>query len=222
MVLQQRPLRAPTAGVRRLWSVLGVVALGALLVATARFDLTSATIWRGGFLACSLLAVILIVTVLQHAGPVAWLMGSRPLARRRPHVLRPLPVPLAHLPLARREPHPPRNLAALALRLAVTAGITAASYHLLEMPIRNRSLRVTPAHLRWIAAGCLAVITTGAFVATTRNAPNPFGGLDTAVGAAPVTHDDHRLDVLVVSEHPDATARAGTAGPRRATTTGSP
>ena len=74
------------------------------------------------------------------------------------------------------------------------------SYHLLEMPIRNRSLRITPAHLRWVALGSAVLIVAGGVVVGGRDVPAQFGGLESATGKAPVTRDGHRLDVLVITD----------------------
>ena len=63
-------------------------------------------------------------------GPVAWILASQPARRDRPHLLRPVPVPLADLPLARRESDAPLALAPARPPVAVTAALALVSYHL--------------------------------------------------------------------------------------------
>lgn len=199
-VLARRPLEIPSTAARRAWGIAGVGALAVMLWAVSRAVLANATLWRGGFFVFSLLAVVLIVSVLLHAGPVPWLLSSRPLARvgRISYGLY-----LFHWPVFLWLDANRTGLSLwplLALRVAVTGAIAVASYHLLEMPIRNRSLRIRPIHLRWIAMASALAVLGGTVIAAQRNVPEQFGGLESAISEAPAARDDPRLDVLVITD----------------------
>lgn len=198
--LQWRPLRAPTAGTRGVWSVAGIFALVAAAWAWSHIDLADSRLWNGGFLAFSLLGAVLIVAVLHHAGPVPWLLAGKPLAAvgRVSYGLY-----LFHWPIFLWLTESRTHLSMwplLALRIVVTATVAVGSYFLLEMPIRNRSLRLTPKHLRWAAAAAICVIVSGAVIVSGRDAPTEFAGLESAGGVAPVARTDSRLDVLVITD----------------------
>jgi peptidoglycan/LPS O-acetylase OafA/YrhL len=198
--LQWKPLRPATATTRRVWGLAGVLALLAVGWAWSHVVFADTRLWNGGFLAFSLLGAVLIVTVLHHAGPVAWLFAGKPLAAvgRVSYGLY-----LFHWPIFLWLTESRTHLSVwplLALRVAVTTAIAIGSYYLLEMPVRNRSLRITPVHLRWAAFATVCVILTGAFVVSGRDAPAQFAGLDTASGLTPAARTDPRLDVLVITD----------------------
>ena len=185
---------------------LGVLALA--VVATSEFD---AALYKGGFLAAAVVAGVLVAVATHPRGWLGLVLGSRPLVwlgRRsygiylwfwpvmmltRPHS----DIPLTGAPL-------------LGLRIAVTLVLAAASYRLVERPLRSgalrrvrnvggeRARRFGPARARagWALVLAASVLAVGSAVVVPRRpqpAPNlalpaidafaPVGTVHESVGA---------------------------------------
>jgi len=203
VVLHRRPLRNASTTSRRVWSVLGVAALVAMIIGWSRIDLTSPLLWQGGFLVFALLSLVLMLSVLHHAGPAASLLETRPFAAvgRVSYGLY-----LFHWPIYLWLDQARTGLAPwplFALRLTVTAAVTVLSYYLLERPIRSRRLRITPAQLRAVALASVTVIVVSAVVVAQRDVASNLAGLDTPVSAAQTALAGQRtLKVLVIAQSP--------------------
>ncbi len=200
VVLYKRPLGGLSTSARRLWAGAGLAAFALTIASWSVVGITSPMLWRGGFLVYALLSLVLILSVLHHVGPVASLVRTRPFAAvgRISYGLY-----LFHWPIylwldADRTGLAPWPL--FAVRVAVTAVVAELSFHLLEMPIRDRRVRMTPTRVRSLAAAAVVVIILGAVVVSERNVTSNLAGLDRGVSAAPTLATRHALNVLVIPE----------------------
>jgi peptidoglycan/LPS O-acetylase OafA/YrhL len=133
--------------VRRVLRPLGVPALAALIAAFV-VGWSAPALYRGGFLLFAALSAIAVVAV-TIPGPLARLLDHGPL-RLIGRVS--YGIYLWHWPiivLVREDTTPARGIALLALRLALVAGATTASWLLIERPYkrapRRVALRLAPA-----------------------------------------------------------------------------
>jgi peptidoglycan/LPS O-acetylase OafA/YrhL len=200
VVLHHRALR-PGPAARRMLAAVGLVAFTATIWAWTAIPLTDPVLWRGGFLVFALVSAALIVSVLAESGPVAAVLAWRPLAAigRISYG-----VYLFHWPLFLWLTEERTGLDVwplFALRLAITLALATASYHLIEIPIRQRSFAGLPTAVRWSAAPVAAgVVVVAAILVGQRDVPNELAGLGEAVPDAPVVAGDGVLDVLVIAD----------------------
>lgn len=121
--------------------VLGVLALLGVLAAFVWVDEFSAALYRGGFLAFSLLAAVLVAAVADPAGILGRALGLQPLRwlgeRSYGIYLWHWPVLMLTRPGVDLEASP---WLATPLRLAAVLGIAELSYRCVELPVRNGSL----------------------------------------------------------------------------------
>ncbi len=199
VVLYRRPLRDPSDAMRRVLSVLGVVAFAVMVVGWSRIDLTSPMLWRGGFLFFSLLSLIVILSVLSHAGPVASVLRTKPFAAvgRVSYGLYVFHWPIYLWLDASRTGLAPWPL--FGLRVAVTTLATVLSYHLLEMPIRKRQFKLAPAQLRIVAFASIAAIIVGSVAVAQRNPTSNLAGLDTVQARPAVAVEPLRVLLITGS-----------------------
>lgn len=140
---------------RLTFEVAGIAALGGLAWAVSHINEFDPALYRGGFLMVAVLAAGLVAAAARPgpAGPLGRALGCRPmvwvgqrsyaaylwfwpvLMVTRPH----RDVPLGGLPL-------------LALRIALTLLLAAASYRFVERPVRDGSLGRVWSDLRWARA----------------------------------------------------------------------
>lgn len=132
-----------------LLDVLGVVALGVLVVQLMVADQFSDTLYRGGFLQVAVVTSVVIAVVAHPAAHLGKLLGIRPL---RWIGLRSYGIYLYHWPifqLTRSELDVPvSGVALFVLRFGLTFGIAAASYKYLETPIRSGAWKRSLARFR--------------------------------------------------------------------------
>ena len=109
----------------------GTFALTYTLTGTSPFD------YRGGFLLSALSAAAIIIgAVCVPGGPIARALSLSPAGVDGHHLLRRLPVALPGLHRTRRRPDRPDAASSLlAVRLAATFALAAASYYLVERPV---------------------------------------------------------------------------------------
>ncbi|MEZ0449150.1 acyltransferase family protein [Cellulomonas sp. ICMP 17802] len=129
--------------------VLGVLALVAVLAAFVWVDEFSAALYRGGFLAFSLLAAVLVGTVADPAGLLGRALGRQPW---RWVGERSYGIYLWHWPVLMLT-RPGVDLAvspwlATPLRLAAVLGLAELSYRAVELPVRRGALGRALARLR--------------------------------------------------------------------------
>ena len=181
---QRAPLRLG-ATARRAVATLSVLALATTLWGWSAVELTDALLWQGGFLVFSLLTVVLVLDVLAGHGPVATALGWSPIAAmgRISYGLY-----LFHWPIFLWLTEACTNLdiwPLFGLRLAVTCNVAIVSFHLVEMPIRERRSPSTPGVLRWAVAPTVACLVVGALAVAQREVPADLAGLGEEIAAAP-------------------------------------
>ncbi|MGH9244423.1 MAG: acyltransferase family protein [Acidimicrobiales bacterium] len=159
-------------GTPRPWVVEGVgwVALAVIAAAVAAGDDTSAWLYDGGFVLVGVATSVVILAAVQPGDrPLRWVL-SRPTLRGIGRISYGLylwhwPVYVTLTP----DRVGLRGVSLLLLRLAVTAAISAASFHLVEQPVRLGPLRSRrPLALAATTVALLAVVLVG----TTRTAPS--------------------------------------------------
>jgi peptidoglycan/LPS O-acetylase OafA/YrhL len=205
VVLHRRPLQPLGLAGRRAWAAAGAGAFVAMIVGWNRIDLTSPMLWRGGFLLFALLALVVIISVLHHSGPVASVVQTRPFAAvgRVSYGLYVFHWPIYLWLDEQRTGLSPWPL--LALRVTVTAIVTALSYHLLEMPIRDRKFHFTPTQVRSIALASITAIIVGSVAVANRNVASNVAGLDAPVPSAQqVLAGQRPMKVLVIPQSSDS------------------
>lgn len=146
------------------WSgILGLLGLGGLTLAILWVDLGDQWLARGGLLGVAVLSVGLIVGV-QGSGPLARAFASRPLvALGRVSY----GVYLFHWPVFQLLTPERTGLdrwPLLAVRGALTAALTMASYHLLECPIRERRWLVSRGRGLVVLAVSASTLLVGVWV----------------------------------------------------------
>jgi peptidoglycan/LPS O-acetylase OafA/YrhL len=133
----QRFARPPHHGLDR-WAVLGLVVIGGLTVFTDEYSMF---LYRGGLLLLSLATAAVLAVVVQPGSRVGAVLGARPLTWVGE---RSYGIYLWHLPVIVFTPADVLgDLPALrgAVLVAVTVGLAALSWSLVEDPIRRHGLR---------------------------------------------------------------------------------
>ncbi len=219
----------PTRGADR-WAVLGLAGIGALTVFTNEYSMF---LYHGGLLLLSLATAAVVAVVVQPGSRVAAVLGRRPLTWVGE---RSYGIYLWHLPVIVFTPtdvladRPALRAATLA---ALTVGIAALSWALVEDPIRRHGLRgalagghrpdgrrrAVPAVAG--AAGALVLVATSALSAQGLVAGRPPGAASGAavdVDHPPVPADATPRASAPPTPRPSATARstpASASGPLR-------
>jgi peptidoglycan/LPS O-acetylase OafA/YrhL len=179
-----RPADAPlSARARLLWQVVGCAGAVGTGCAFALVHGSSDVLYRGGFVLVGLaVAAVLGAVALVPAGPLAKLLSWQPL---RYIGWISYGVYLWHWPLFLLITHERTGLgvgALLVVRLAATLVAAMLSYHLLELPVRQRRWRL-PQPRVLTPIGIAALV--GVLVAAT-----PPAGVDPATVAAPAVDTD--------------------------------
>lgn len=189
----------------RLAPAVGLACLAALAWSWSSVRLTDAALYKGGFLLAALVSAGLIASATTERGPVAWALARRPLAAFGRITYG---VYLFHWPVFLWLTETRTGLTTwplLVVRTAVTSAVAVASYHLLEMPIRERRWPRSVG-LRWAVAPMAVVLVGGGILVGSRGVETDLAGLGEAPSAAPVgATTDEVLDVLVITDR-DATA----------------
>lgn len=171
VVLVRRPTFSPA--VKRVIAVLGVVVLAITVWIWSAATIGTAALYRGGFTVYAIGSVVIILAALQ-AGPISWLLSRRGLVAVGKVSYG---VYLVHWPVflwltPERTGLSPWPL--LALRLAVTAAITVASYFLLEQPVRRRRMLARSRVAIPVAIAAAAAIAIAVVPVTASAAPDPY------------------------------------------------
>jgi len=199
-----RPTQAPRPAGRLVLGGAGVGALSGLAWCITNLHQFSDSLYRGGFLGVAALTAVLVAVVAHPATPwIGTLLGSKPLVwvGRRSYG-----IYLFHWPvlMLTREYYdvPLSGNALLGLRTAITVGLAAVSYRLVEMPVRNGALgRLwTDLHDRrpalarprsWVVARsatvAVALVAVGTTLVVARPSPAPpdFLAIEAAEAALP-------------------------------------
>ncbi len=166
VALYYRPITdglARSARVQFTMATLGAVSLVICVVIWARVDQQSDPLYAGGFLAYSILSVLVILAALLPVGPVKVLLSTPPL-RWMGKIS--YGVYLYHWPIylaVSEDRVPVSGLALFALRVCLTLAVATVSFRYLETPIRkgqpllSRGLRIRPVRLAPVALTMLAV-----------------------------------------------------------------
>jgi hypothetical protein len=127
--------------VRALMNLVGLAAVAALVGLHVFLDDGASFLYRGGFLLTGLLTAITIVLVVHPRLRLRHLLGWQPL---RWFGVRSYSIYLWHWPVFMvtqpRVDVPLDGIALFGLRLAITVGLAALSYQLVERPVRNGAL----------------------------------------------------------------------------------
>jgi peptidoglycan/LPS O-acetylase OafA/YrhL len=165
------PATDPTpTGTRRAWGGAGVVALAGLAAMVALVDGRDPWMYRGGFTLAALLGVVAVAAASRGAGPVGALTRLAPL---RLLGRTSYGCYLYHWPLIVFLNEGRTGLDGWrldAVRLAATAVVTAASYVVIEQPIRQGRLRGWP---EWAGAPLAAGATAAVLVVVGMSAGPP-------------------------------------------------
>jgi peptidoglycan/LPS O-acetylase OafA/YrhL len=206
-VTARRPRRARPPSVAL--EVAAVMGLGAMTVAFLVVDGQTAAYYRGGLLAFTVAALVVIVAVTGGPpGRVARALSWRPLVALGAISYG---VYLWHWPVIvylTPDRLGVRRIVAQALCVFVTLALAVVSYRLLERPVRRGALRGRVAVL---ATAASAAVVLGAVVVTTRG---PSG--ETAADAAVVAQAGSRRDHFVPEDVPAGATRlllVGDSGP---------
>jgi len=210
VVLHRYPLNLGPLG-RKVMAAVGFVAFALTIWAWTNLELADGPVWRGGFTVIAVVSCALIVSLLS-GGPLKTLLawGFLPAMGRITYGLYLYHWPIFLWLTAERTGLDSWYL--FFLRMAVTFAVAIASYHLMEMPIRNGSPRRLTGPIRWAVAPTVAIsIVAVAFVAGNREVTAELTPVATPVSevAPSVGGGDGVLDVLVIPG-------AGTAGVTRA------
>ncbi len=202
----------PVAGRRRgVVSAAGAIAIAATVVAWAVVGHESAWLYRGGFGAYALVTVVLIGAALGP-GPVRRVLSVGPL---RAVGSISYGLYLYHWPVflwlsPGRTGLEPATL--FAARIVVTFALALASYHLLEMPIRNGGLTWPRAHIVTPVAA-VGLVAALLWVSAAPSPPAALAAFGAPTAAAPAT--------LTSNTHPILDLRHATAAdPLRVLMTG--
>jgi peptidoglycan/LPS O-acetylase OafA/YrhL len=176
--------RAPgVGGQRRVLGVAGFVALLAIAALFGAVPQDSSWLYEGGLAAFSVLSVVVIVAALEPASAVARALSIEPLRRLG---LVSYGVYLLHWPVfiwldsARTGL---QGVPLFLLQVSVTFALAAASYRLVEAPVRAGRLPVLGFSHRWWAAPVGMAVVVAVVVATTVGPPEPVTAFDRGVSA---------------------------------------
>lgn len=149
----------------RIWTLLGGAATIALVVASLRGGFMQSWLYRGGFFAMAIAALVLVTSVVSHRGAVARAFELRPFVTLG---LFSYGIYLWHWPIEVFLDESRTGLDGLplfALRVAVTAAATAVSYRLVERPFRSpRDGTESAVMVRALRAPRGALVAIGAMV----------------------------------------------------------
>jgi peptidoglycan/LPS O-acetylase OafA/YrhL len=178
--------------------VAGFAAAAGTLYCFHAIDGQSTFLYRGGFLLIAALVVVVVAAAaLMPSGPLARLLGMQPL-RYLGQIS--YGIYLWHWPLFLLLDHERTGLSTawlLVVRLAVTLAVSVASYHLIELPVRQRRLRLPRPR---VTAPVAVVALVGVLVAAT---PPPPAALTPPVVAA----NAPPADTSIKSVKPPGTSR---------------
>ncbi len=176
--------------------VVGVAGVIVLAVAWIRLSGESATLYRGGFLACGL-ATIAVIAAAAHpeAGPISRALSFRPLCLLG---LISYGVYLFHWPIYVAVTETSTGITGwplVAVRVALTLAVAIASYLIVEQPIRHGALS---AHTWRIATPAIAVVLVAMVLVVT-------SGAQPTSSFADAHPDSATLAVRKGRDHPQAT-----------------
>jgi peptidoglycan/LPS O-acetylase OafA/YrhL len=178
--------------------VAGFAAAAGTLYCFHAIDGQSTFLYRGGFLLIAALVVVVVAAAaLMPSGPLARLLGMQPL-RYLGQIS--YGIYLWHWPLFLLLDHERTGLSTawlLVVRLAVTLAVSVASYHLIELPVRQRRLRLPRPR---VTAPVAVAALVGVLVAAT---PPPPAALTPPVVAA----NAPPADTSIKSVKPPGTSR---------------
>jgi peptidoglycan/LPS O-acetylase OafA/YrhL len=194
--VRRDPATGLTPRTRAALQVAGFAAAAGTLYCFHAIDGQATFLYRGGFLLIAALVVVVIASVaLVPSGPLARLLGMQPL-RYLGQIS--YGIYLWHWPLFLLLDHERTGLSTaslLVVRLAVTLAVSVASYHLIELPIRQRRLRLPRPRL---TAPVAVAALVGVLVAAT---PPPAAFTPPAAANAPPA------DTSIKSSKPPGTSR---------------
>jgi peptidoglycan/LPS O-acetylase OafA/YrhL len=194
--VRRDPATALTSQARTALQVAGVAAAAGTLYCFHAIDGQSTFLYRGGFLLIAALVVVVVAAVaLVPSGPLARLLGMAPL-RYLGQIS--YGIYLWHWPLFLLLNHERTGLSTaglLAVRLAVTLAVSVASYHLIELPVRQRRFRLPRPR---VTAPIAVAALVGVLVAAT---PPP------AALTPPVAANVPPADTSIKSVKPPGTSR---------------
>jgi len=199
-VLQVRPFE-PGPRARRLVAGLSIVAFATVLWGWTAVAITDRLLWQGGFFVFALLTVVLVLDVLGGGGPVARGFALAPVAAmgRISYGLYLYHWPIFLWLTADRTGLDRWPL--FGLRLSLTFAVAIASYHLLEMPIRERRWPATPGLFPRILVPTAVLLVVGGVLVSQRTVDTDLAGLGEQVGDAPIAGlQRSSLRVLVVAD----------------------
>ncbi len=181
---------APRRAGRLLLGTAGLAAFAGLGWCVGNLNQFSEQLYRGGFLAVAALATVLVAVLAHPSTPlISRVLAARPLVwlGKRSYGIYLFYWPVIMLTRAYYDV-PVSGNALLALRAAITVSLAAASYHLVESPVRNGALGRLWADLRrrgpfapparaWVAVRAavlgMALATVGVTLVVARPAPSP-------------------------------------------------
>ena len=202
---------------RRLWALTGLVAAAGVGFAFARVDGQTPALYQGGFLVFALAAALVLASVLlAPRGPVARLLALAPLVAlgRISYGLYLWHWPLFSVLSAQRTGL--HGFALLATRLAATLTAAAASYLLVETPIRHgRRMLARPRFPRGLVAVTATVVTALALILATGRPPAAEPSYSDITSLAQrVQADNARRLAALQAAHPAAPTAPATAAGR--------
>jgi peptidoglycan/LPS O-acetylase OafA/YrhL len=194
--VRRDPATTLSAKSRTVLQVAGVAAAAGTLYCFHAINGQSTFLYRGGFLLIAALVVVVVAAVaLVPTGPLARLLGMQPL-RYLGQIS--YGIYLWHWPLFLLLNHERTGLGTaglLVVRLAVTLTVSVASYHLIELPVRERRLRLPRPR---VTAPIAVAALVGVLVAAT---PPPAALTPTVAANAPPA------DTSIKSQKPPGTSR---------------
>lgn len=195
--------RAPRISVRTMTVVgwLGVAAYALILASVFNFHLDDDFNWDGKILGFAILSAFTIAAIVSEHGPLARILSIDPLPQFGRITYG---VYLYHWPIFLWLDPERTGLdgwALFVLRSGVTIAIAIASYHLLEMPIRDGRWRLPTGWLR-VAVGpavAVSIVVAGLSLVDAEQRPDPFVTIR-ADDEPPITPHDGVLDMVVITD----------------------
>jgi peptidoglycan/LPS O-acetylase OafA/YrhL len=197
--LLYRPL-VVTRRVDRTLTVASLAVFAITVVLWTSVSLTSPALYQGGFFVFSLLTATLITALNFGIGPLTPIFSWGPFAALGRITYG---IYLVQWPIFLWIDEERTGLSRwplLGLQLVLVLGLATASYHLIEIPIRNG--RMLPGRQGLLVAGATAgVVCIGAFVVADRGPGDPLAPLaEISAAAPPELVGDGVVDVLVISD----------------------